>query len=574
MILKTTNGFLLNNFSKRGLFCLVMALTLIGCRTQFGGDDQTLDGGPDATCGNGVLDDGEECDDGNAENGDGCDPECRVEQGWQCTGEPSDCEETCGDGIKEEWEECDGEDLGGNTCETLGEGFKGGELRCTDECTYETYWCISPSCGDGVLDFGEECDNGEENSNEGECLVNCVKATCGDGFVWGGEEECDEGGENSDTQPDACRTNCRAAWCGDGVIDSSETCDNGPENSDTEPDACRTDCRAAWCGDGVIDSGETCDNGPENSDTEPNACRTNCLPASCGDGVLDTGEECDNGGANSDTASDACRTNCRLPRCGDGVVDTGEDCDDGNNISGDGCSWSCEMENLPVLHWVSNSSTGWNNETVYFANDNHAPTNPIIAAANVQERNEIYVFTRTTYHVLSVPGRNWIAHGTLSSTFSGLPTSSFTSAYGTSDIGTESTPITIIAGWNVYIYWVSTSGGHVFADNDNPINFSWDGDPNAPNAQDLKASYVALENGQGWADCWTHDYCYTEVRYGVFMTETNSFYIQHADACFTFCPAKTASQFTPFSLAGSPSPSLTRAMAFANGVLYVFTQSN
>jgi cysteine-rich repeat protein len=36
-------------------------------------------------CGNGVLDGGEVCDDGNAFIGDGCSNTCQVENGWQCT---------------------------------------------------------------------------------------------------------------------------------------------------------------------------------------------------------------------------------------------------------------------------------------------------------------------------------------------------------------------------------------------------------------------------------------------------------------------------------------------------------
>ena len=37
-------------------------------------------------CGDGHLNTlvGEECDDGNAQNGDGCDAGCRVEWGYQC----------------------------------------------------------------------------------------------------------------------------------------------------------------------------------------------------------------------------------------------------------------------------------------------------------------------------------------------------------------------------------------------------------------------------------------------------------------------------------------------------------
>ena len=42
-------------------------------------------------CGNGVVDSGEECDDGNGDNLDGCSDACTVEQCFTCTGEPSDC---------------------------------------------------------------------------------------------------------------------------------------------------------------------------------------------------------------------------------------------------------------------------------------------------------------------------------------------------------------------------------------------------------------------------------------------------------------------------------------------------
>lgn len=81
--------------------------------------------------------------------------------------------------------------------------------------------------------------------------------------------------------------------CGNGSLDGSEECDDGPDNSDTEPDACRTDCTLPGCGDGVTDSGEECDDGAANSDTDPDACRTDCRSPICGDGVTDSGEDCD-----------------------------------------------------------------------------------------------------------------------------------------------------------------------------------------------------------------------------------------------------------------------------------------
>ncbi|MBA3546870.1 MAG: hypothetical protein H0T76_10335 [Nannocystis sp.] len=51
----------------------------------------------------------------------------------------------------------------------------------------------APECGDGQLDPGEECDEGfAYNAEEGACLANCVLATCGDGLVHAGFEECDD----------------------------------------------------------------------------------------------------------------------------------------------------------------------------------------------------------------------------------------------------------------------------------------------------------------------------------------------------------------------------------------------
>ena len=47
------------------------------------------------TCGNGIIETtfsfAEECDDGNTVNGDGCSSTCTVESGFECTGEPSVC---------------------------------------------------------------------------------------------------------------------------------------------------------------------------------------------------------------------------------------------------------------------------------------------------------------------------------------------------------------------------------------------------------------------------------------------------------------------------------------------------
>lgn len=243
----------------------------------------------------------------------------------------------CGDGIIDFGEECD--DAGANS-DVLPDA-------CRTDCTL-------PVCGDNVVDTGEECDPPDGTTCDVDCMD--IATDCGNGVVDPGEE-CDDGLGNSDVDPDACRTDCTLPGCGDGVTDTGEECDDGAGNSDTEPDACRTDCTLPICGDGVIDTGEACDppdgttcdafcgiisqtcgdanvdpgeecdDGADNSDTEPDACRTDCTLPICGDGVTDTGEECDDGTGNSDTDPDACRVDCVLPFCGDGVTDGGEQCD-------------------------------------------------------------------------------------------------------------------------------------------------------------------------------------------------------------------------------------------------------
>ncbi len=106
---------------------------------------------------------------------------------------------------------------------------------------------------------------------------------------------------------DTADTDGPAGICGDGVIDEGEECDDGVDNSDLLPDACRTDCSSPGCGDGVVDAEEECDDGIDNSDLLPDACRTDCTSARCGDGVVDAEEPCDDG---NDVDGDECSNMC------------------------------------------------------------------------------------------------------------------------------------------------------------------------------------------------------------------------------------------------------------------------
>src|SRR5687767_200580 len=51
---------------------------------------------------------------------------------------------------------------------------------------------LASSCGNGRVDSGEECDDGNPRSDDG-CRPDCKRARCGDGTVRAHVEECDDG---------------------------------------------------------------------------------------------------------------------------------------------------------------------------------------------------------------------------------------------------------------------------------------------------------------------------------------------------------------------------------------------
>ncbi len=223
--------------------------------------------------------------------------------------------------------------------------------------------CEPSSCGDGVRQGIEECDDGN-NDDRDACTSACIAASCGDRLLRADVvdttlpeyEVCDDG--NTDDN-DACTSSCEPARCGDGytrtdVVGSStegyEACDDANDNDD---DDCTNDCRLN-CGNGELNSEEACD---DDNTNDEDSCTNSCELASCGDGivrtdVLDTQdpayEVCDDG--NNDDA-DACTSTCREAQCGDGIqrkdlslLDPGfEACDDGNDDDWDGCLSTCVL---------------------------------------------------------------------------------------------------------------------------------------------------------------------------------------------------------------------------------------
>jgi len=136
-------------------------------------------------------------------------------------------------------------------------------------------------CGDGVLDPGEECDNGPENADGALCSSGCIAASCGDDVAQPeAGEECDDGPDNDEAG--ACTEACKAAKCGDDLIwEGEEECDNGPNNKIGGYGDC-TPLECTWwgpyCGDGVLQpEHEECDLGEKDNEADGNACTGSCM---------------------------------------------------------------------------------------------------------------------------------------------------------------------------------------------------------------------------------------------------------------------------------------------------------
>lgn len=134
------------------------------------------------------------------------------------------------------------------------------------------------ACGNGIVDPGEECDDGNL-VNEDSCSNNCMEASCGDGVVQDGEE-CDAGPTGDDTCTAECLAVGDPSTCGNGVVDPGEECDDG--NSVNDDATCTNQCTTPICGDSIVqvDLGEDCDDGNSNE------VEDNC-PDDCMDGTPD-----------------------------------------------------------------------------------------------------------------------------------------------------------------------------------------------------------------------------------------------------------------------------------------------
>jgi cysteine-rich repeat protein len=288
-------------------------------------------------CGNGALEEGEPCDDGNTANGDCCSSTCQFEAAAS----------TCNDGSV-----CTSNDA----CDGAGVCVGGSSLDCDDGniCTTDT--CDS-SAGCGHTDNTDVCDDGNACTFSDSCsggTCGGLTVTCDDGNACTTDScdpasgcvhtnntaACDDG--NACTSGDTCGGGtCQggaAVTCDDGNVCTTDSCDSAT--------GCVYTNNTAACDDGnACTSDDTCGGGGCHGGltitcNDDNACTTDsCDPAS-GCVYTNNTAACDDG--------NACTTG---DTCGGGTCDGGATvtCEDDNECTTDTCNpgTGCQHEAIP-----------------------------------------------------------------------------------------------------------------------------------------------------------------------------------------------------------------------------------
>jgi len=317
-------------------------------------------GTPPARCGNGVVEDGEECDDGNTAPCDGCSASCTTEG---CGNGVTECDEQCDDGARNgtAGDGCDA------SCRLLGTiRYLPAAHVDSSNCFLE--WAIEnpnspvvngfPSANQTCIDGDPACD--ADGASDGTCtfrLGACIDVddprlpTCHPPAIKLLELLHPPPLNPADATDVVNLAQLVPALEALGPTFKAGSTVLSSGTPVTERNVCTpllpfvVPHLPGLIASRVVDARATDTAGHRMGGNRMTlTCEPN--PAVCGNGIKELGEECDDGNA---TPCDGCSAACRL-ECGNGVVECGEQCDDGvaNGTPGDRCAADCQMPPPPL----------------------------------------------------------------------------------------------------------------------------------------------------------------------------------------------------------------------------------
>jgi cysteine-rich repeat protein len=364
------------------------------CKSNYGSNSNP-------SCGNGLAETGEECDDGNIINGDGCSSSCRNEEvavGDGCDKGLTLCSDyTCSkncmdtdtnfavcdrDGTCDTGEGCTCRDCN-NQIDTCKEGLlcSLNDISC---CNRASDGICTISCGSSDPDCGT-CADSRTNTEVcgdkscGTAVDNClIQRSCGS---CSSSQSCNSGiCVSTPCTDESTATTCGTRECGTAVnncgkeiscgsCSGTETCTSG--GSCEVPTCTDERTNTEVCGDkscgtavdncliqrscGSCSSSQSCNSGIcVSTPCTDESTATTCGTRECGTAVNNCGKEISCGscsGTGVCTSAGSCTDESTGGAvCGNKEIEFGEECDDGNRLTGDGCSSSCILETniLPI----------------------------------------------------------------------------------------------------------------------------------------------------------------------------------------------------------------------------------
>jgi cysteine-rich repeat protein len=405
-----------------------------------------------AACGNGIVDGGEECDDGNTVSGDACSSTCKAEpvtEAYTCPGKAIRLEGAAPGPRKltfqgntivaagetlpaSKWSNSKAcassspdvvyrltSDIDGYLKATVKGGFNAAlSLRaaCDPDATTEALACARVASGNGPKTFQTAIDKEKDyflvvdayaanTTGVFEVTLEVEPSVCGNGIVEGGEE-CDDGATDdgdgctaackleTDKARDECATAPPVTFVANGDGTYSAKIVSGTTNlshsagvttAQTLGTSCSSTGPDAWFAATAPISGVMTATISSATFRSSLGVRNACLGAS-GSAQLACDATAANGGqqvvvpvtagqvypvivdgqaVTGTTQRGRFTVDLKIvpSGCGDTFQVTPEECDDGNTLDGDGCSSTCMIESLPALascpgHAVTLSGTG------------------------------------------------------------------------------------------------------------------------------------------------------------------------------------------------------------------------